>query len=770
MSQFELQAQFKPTGDQPQAIEKLVAGLNGGLEHQVLLGVTGSGKTFTMANVIEKIQRPTLVISHNKTLAAQLFQEFREFFPQNAVHYFVSYYDYYQPEAYVPQRDLYIEKEAEINEKIEIMRHSATEALMTRQDVIVVASVSCIYGLGRPEDYAGENLELQVENPESRRGDVLRNLIRLLYQRNDWDFKRGCFRVRGDTVEVFPPYGERVLRLEFLGDDLKQIQWVAIASGEVLENLDTVAIFPAGHFITPEDRMRQSVDQIRQELAQRYSELSERGKALEAYRLKQRTEYDLELITELGFCPGIENYSLYLTGRKTGEAPYTLLDYFERCGSENKYGRHGKGSDPKIGRYDHVLDQRAYDGHKIGSDPKKNWLCIIDESHMTVPQIRGMYNGDQARKEVLIDYGFRLPSALDNRPLQFDEFLERVPQVVYTSATPADWEIAQAQRIAAKSRRSHSGATSNPAIESDARHPDPDKSGEGSHIRLYRPSASSGLQGGNPPHNGIVEQLIRPTGLLDPEIEIRPINNQIRDLVGEIVKRQAQGERTLVTTLTKRMAEELSDYLADPDKISELTGQTVAAPIKAQYLHSDVKTLERSDILADLRRGKYDVVVGINLLREGLDLPEVSLVAILDADKEGFLRSETSLIQTMGRAARHVHGKVILYADNITGSIDRAIREVDRRRKIQELYNRAHGITPESIQKPVRERIVAGEEAEKPKKPRFEWELLPPEELENKIWEWEREMRQAAEVLDFEKAAEYRDLIRAAKNQDYITF
>ena len=708
---FKLHSEYQPTGDQPQAIEKLVQGIEAGMKHQVLLGVTGSGKTFTIANVIEKVQRPTLIISHNKTLAAQLFQEFREFFPENAVHYFVSYYDYYQPEAYVPQRDLYIEKEAEINKKIEVLRHSAIEALMTRRDVIVVASVSCIYGLGRPKDYAEQSIVVAASNrvQPSRglnplgRSKVLKKLIDLLYQRNDWDFKRGCFRVRGDTIEVFPPYGDQVLRLEFLGEQLSRIKKIEPESGQVIEPADKITIFPAGHFVTPENRLKRSIELIKEELKERLAELQSQGKNLEVHRLKQRTEYDLELMKELGFCPGIENYSRYLTGRKKGEPPYTLLDYFSR------------GLNPQE-----------------GSTLSRDFLCVIDESHMTIPQIRSMYNGDRARKETLIEYGFRLPSALDNRPLKFSEFLERVPQVIYTSATPAEWEVKMSKRV----------------------------------------QPSIGL---NPtPHSGVVEQLIRPTGLLDPKIEIRPTEGQIKDLILEIIKRKRRGERVLVTTLTKRMAEDLADYLSNYESI-ELIFKRVQpsrglnpneAAIKTHYLHSEIKTLNRSDILADLRRGKYDVVVGINLLREGLDLPEVSLVAILDADKEGFLRSETSLIQTMGRAARHVRGKVILYADNITGSMRRAIKEVERRRTAQERYNREHGITPASIKKPIRRRVIKekGNEQGSKQHKKFKWQLLPPEELENKIWEWEREMRKAAEILDFEKAAELRDMIREAKN------
>ncbi len=664
MESFKLHSDFEPTGDQPQAIEKLTAGLNAGMEHQVLLGVTGSGKTFTAANVIENVQKPTLVISHNKTLAAQLYQEFKEFFPDNSVNYFVSYYDYYQPEAYVPQRDLFIEKEVDINKEIEKLRHSATQALMTRKDVIVVASVSCIYGLGRPEDYAKQSSKLKAES--SKRNDVMRELVQLLYERNDWDLERGSFRVRGDTIEALPPYGDFALRFEFLGEELKEISWIDPASGNAKDVVDEVVLFAASHFITSEKRLKQSITLIEDELREHLQKLKSAGKNLEAHRLKQRVEYDLELMEELGFCPGIENYSRYLTGREEGEAPYTLLDYFP-----------------------------------------DNYLCVIDESHMTIPQVRGMYNGDRARKKTLVEHGFRLPSAMDNRPLQFAEFLQRVPQAVYTSATPGEWEI--------------------------------EKAGE-----------------------NVVEQLIRPTGILDPEIETRPTESQIEDLAVEIVKRKQRGERVLVTTLTKRMAEDLADFLDDGDKLAGLVPDD-PPNINACYLHSEVDTLDRSDILADLRRGKYDVVVGINLLREGLDLPEVSLVAILDADKEGFLRSDTSLIQTMGRAARHIGGKVILYADKVTGSMQRAIDEVERRREVQEKYNEEHGIEPESIKKSIRARLVAAVEDKDIES--AEWKLLPPEELREKVWEWEKEMKQAAEILDFEKAAKLRDKIRAAKAQ-----
>ncbi len=710
VNQFQLYSDFEPTGDQPQAIEKLTAGITAGMEHQVLLGVTGSGKTFTVANVIENVQLPTLVISHNKTLAAQLYQEFKEFFPENEVHYFVSYYDYYQPEAYVPQRDLYIEKEVDINKEIEKLRHSATQALMTRRDVIVVASVSCIYGLGRPEDYSRQSSNFKIQM--TKRNEVIQELIQLLYERNDWDLTRATFRVRGDTIEVFPPYGEVALRFEFLGDQLTQLSWIDPVSGAVEDDVEEVLLFAASHFITPDKRLKKATKLIERELEDQLEKLKGQGKDLEAHRLKQRIEYDLELMEELGFCPGIENYSRYLTGREEGEAPYTLLDYFP-----------------------------------------DDYLCIIDESHMTVPQIRGMYKGDRARKETLVEHGFRLPSALDNRPLRFNEFLPRVSQTIYTSATPGDWEIEKSKQSLER-------------------------------LDLVQGPTYAKVQ-------PVVEQLIRPTGILDPKIDICSTEGQIEDLAKEIVVRKQQGERVLVTTLTKRMAEDLADYLDDPEKLSDLVkgsdlrqndtarscnsgqsgrhsgpdpeSETDLPSINACYLHSEVDTLDRSDILADLRRGKYDVVVGINLLREGLDLPEVSLVAILDADKEGFLRSDTSLIQTMGRAARHVSGKVIMYADQVTGSMQRAIDEVERRREVQKKYNEEHGIEPESIRKSIRARLVAAVEDKDVET--AEWKLLPPEELREKIWQWEKEMQEAAEVLDFEKAAELRDKIRAAKAQ-----
>jgi len=594
---FKLISDFKPTGDQPQAIQKLVTGIENGKKYQVLLGVTGSGKTFTMANAIARVQRPTLIISHNKTLAGQLAQEFRSLFPSNAVEYFVSYYDYYQPEAYVPQSDTYIEKETEINEEIEKLRLSTTASLMTREDVLVVASVSAIYNLGSPVEYGQAVLELKA-GMKTTFDAVLKFLTKIYYQRNDIDFKRSTFRVRGDTVDIFPSHWEKALRVEFLGESVEKVSFLDPLTGDVTPTNETQIVYPAKHYVTPEQRLKPALVQIEGDLESRIKQLESSGKLLEAQRLAQRTNYDLEMIREFGYCNGIENYSRYFDGRNPGDPPFTLLDYFP-----------------------------------------KDYLIILDESHITLPQIRGMYNGDRSRKETLVDFGFRLPSALDNRPLKYDEFMRKINQVIFTSATPDEYEL------------SLSGADS------------------------------------------VAEQLIRPTGILDPQISVRPIKGQIEDLIKEIEKRTQKGERTLVTTLTKRMAEDLSDFLKERG-------------IKVNYLHSEVLTLERSDILQALRLGEYDVIVGINLLREGLDLPEVSLVAILDADKEGFLRSRTSLIQTMGRAARHINGTVIMYADNMTGSMKSAIGEVQRRRKVQAEYNKKHGITPRSITKPMRERLI----------------------------------------------------------------
>ncbi len=600
--QFEIVSAYSPQGDQPVAIEKLVEGINSGKKKQVLLGATGTGKTFTISNVIKEVQKPTLVMAHNKTLAGQLYSELKDFFPNNAVEYFVSYYDYYQPEAYVPQTDTFIEKDAQINDEIDKLRHSATSALFERDDVIIVASVSCIYGLGSPEEYRELVVSLRV-GMEKDRNQLLRELVDVQYGRNDIDFKRGTFRVRGDVVEIFPAsLDEHCIRIEFFGDEIDRIREVNALTGEVLAERDHVAIFPASHFVTREEKMKVAIENIEKELEERLKELNDNGKLLEAQRIEQRTRYDLEMMREMGFCSGIENYSRHLTLRPAGATPYTLLDYFP-----------------------------------------EDFLIVMDESHVSVPQVRAMYNGDQARKQVLVDHGFRLPSALDNRPLTFDEFEEKTNQVIYVSATPGPYELEQSPEV--------------------------------------------------------IEQIIRPTGLLDPPIDIRPIEGQIDDLLGEIQDRIAKNERVLITTLTKKMSEDLTDYLKD-------------VGIKVNYLHSEVKTLERIEIIRDLRLGKFDVLVGINLLREGLDIPEVSLVAILDADKEGFLRSERSLIQTIGRAARNENGRVIMYADRITRSMGIAIEETKRRRSIQEAYNEEHGITPKTIQKGVRDVIRATTAAE----------------------------------------------------------
>jgi excinuclease ABC subunit B len=638
------------TGDQPQAVDKLAAGLEQGFKAQTLLGVTGSGKTFTMANVIEKVQRPTLVICHNKTLAAQLSSEFKEFFPDNAVEYFVSYYDYYQPEAYIPQKDMYIEKDADINEEIDKLRHAATRALFERRDVIIVASVSCIYGLGEPEEYRGFVATLKKGQHYGRQ-HLLRQLVDMQYGRNEFDLSRGNFRIRGDTLEVQPAYEELALRIEFFGDDIERIMSLDPLTGEILGEMEEINIYPAKHFVTSADKMVKAMAAIREELAGRLKELNAQGKVVEAARLQARTNYDLEMMQEAGYCSGVENYSRHLAGRPAGSSPWTLLDYFP-----------------------------------------KDFLLFIDESHMTIPQIRGMYHGDRSRKETLVEYGFRLPSALDNRPLNFEEFQGRVNQVIFTSATPAPYEYEHSQQV--------------------------------------------------------VEQLVRPTGLLEPTIEIKPTQGQIDDLLEQIRARVEKGSRCLVTTLTKRMAEELADYLLE-------------AGIKTHYLHSDVDTLERVEILRDLRLGVYDVVVGINLLREGLDLPEVSLVTILDADKEGFLRSRWSLIQTMGRAARHIDGHVIMYADKITKSMQEAIDETMRRRKIQEDFNKEHGITPQGIRKAIRditERVKAAAVAEK----KATYDVTSPasrEDMARLVRDLETQMKQAAKALEFEKAALIRDRI-----------
>jgi excinuclease ABC subunit B len=648
VERFKLVSDFQPTGDQPQAIAKLVEGLRKGYKHQTLLGATGTGKTFVMANIIEQVQRPTLVIAHNKTLAAQLYAEFREFFPYNAVEYFVSYYDYYQPEAYLPHTDTYIEKDADINEEIDRLRLAATAALLTRRDVIIVASVSCIYGLGSPEEY-GRVVVTIHKGEVRRRQKLLRQLVDIHYNRNDLEIARGTFRVRGDTLEIQPAYDHLAYRIQFWGDEVERILQIDPLTGEILGERDQVAIFPAKHFITPEDRLEQALRDIEEELEERLAELRAQGKLLEAQRLEQRTRYDLEMIRAIGYCSGIENYSRHLSGRPPGSPPWTLLDYFP-----------------------------------------DDYLLFVDESHMTIPQLHGMYNGDRSRKEVLVEYGFRLPSALDNRPLTFEEFEERVNQVIYTSATPGPYELEKSQQV--------------------------------------------------------VEQIIRPTGLVDPEVEVRPTEGQIEDLVGEIRERVRRGERVLVTTLTKRMAEDLADYLAE-------------LGIKVHYLHSEIQTIERVEILRDLRLGVYDVVVGINLLREGLDLPEVSLVAILDADKEGFLRSEQALIQTIGRAARHIHGKAIMYADTITESMRRAIDETERRRRIQMAYNEAHGIQPASVVKEVRDLTDRVRSQRREREEAVGVAALPKDEIARLIKDLEKQMKAAAAALEFEKAAALRDQI-----------
>jgi excinuclease ABC subunit B len=652
---FELVSNYKPQGDQPKAIAKLVEGIRNGVKHQTLLGATGTGKTFTISNVIKEVNKPTLVIAHNKTLAGQLYSEFKEFFPNNAVEYFVSYYDYYQPEAYVPQTDTYIEKDASINDEIDKLRHSATSALFERRDVIIIASVSCIYGLGSPEEYRELVVSLRV-GMEIERDQLLRRLVDIQYERNDIDFQRGTFRVRGDVVEIFPASrDEHCIRVEFFGDEIDRIREVDALTGEIIGEREHVAIFPASHFVTRDEKMQIAIQNIEKELEERLKELREQGKLLEAQRLEQRTRYDLEMMREMGFCSGIENYSRHLTLRPPGSTPYTLLDYFP-----------------------------------------DDFLIVIDESHVTIPQIRGMYNGDQARKQVLVDHGFRLPSALDNRPLKFEEFEEKINQIIYVSATPGPYELEHSPEV--------------------------------------------------------VEQIIRPTGLLDPTIDVRPIQGQIDDLIGEIHERVKRNERTLVTTLTKKMAEDLTDYLKE-------------VGIKVAYLHSEIKTLERIEIIRDLRIGKYDVLVGINLLREGLDIPEVSLVAILDADKEGFLRSERSLIQTIGRAARNANGHVIMYADTITKSMEIAINETKRRRAIQEAYNKEHGIVPQTVKKEIRDVIRATYAAEEQEtyETKKDYSKLTKKEREKLIADLEQEMKEAAKALDFERAAELRDLILELK-------
>ena len=682
---FKVEAPFTPTGDQPTAIQSLTEGIERGEWAQVLLGATGTGKTFTMAKVIEAVQKPTLIIAHNKTLAAQLCSEFKSFFPNNAVEYFVSYYDFYQPEAYIPSSDTYIEKDASINDEIDKLRHSATMSLFERRDVIIVASVSCIYGLGDPEDYSELVLSLRLGQTKSR-DEILSKLVDIQYTRNDMNFIRGTFRVQGDTIEIFPAaYSERAIRVELFGDEIDCLVEVDALTGEVIAERKHVAVYPASHYVTTKDKMRIAVERIEAELEEQLAKLKAADRLLEAQRLEQRTRYDIEMMQEMGYCSGIENYSRHMSERKAGEAPYTLIDYFP-----------------------------------------DDFLIMVDESHVTIPQVRAMYNGDRARKESLIEYGFRLPSALDNRPLQFDEFVERINQIVYVSATPGPYEMEVQTNIA--------------------------------------------------------EQIIRPTGLLDPSIEIRPIKGQMDDLLGEIHKRAAKNERVLVTTLTKKMAEDLTEFLKEMG-------------VRVRYLHSDIVTIERAEIIRDLRAGVFDVLVGINLLREGLDMPEVSLVAILDADKEGFLRSDTAMIQTIGRAARNVNGHVIMYADCITGSMQRAIDETDRRRAVQEAYNIEHNITPKSVSKDVKELIELTKIEEdmdtdgkglSPKKGKKKSSTpgmdhghepyvqdistpkvadITPEELFNKIEELDRQMKAAAKQLEFEKAAKLRDQLGVLRQQ-----
>ena len=651
---FDLHSKYQPAGDQPEAIKQLAEGIVDGKKAQILLGATGTGKTYTISNVIKEVNKPTLIIAHNKTLAGQLYGEFKEFFPNNAVEYFVSYYDYYQPEAYVPSSDTYIEKDSSINDEIDKLRHSATSALLERNDVIVVASVSCIFGLGSPKEYLEQVVSLRV-GMEMDRNQLLRNLIDIQFERNDIDFQRGRFRVRGDVVEIFPASrDERALRVEFFGDEIERIREVDALTGEITGETEHVAIFPATHFLTNEGHMEVAISNIQKELEERLEVLRNDNKLLEAQRLEQRTNYDIEMLREMGYTSGIENYSRHMDGRKEGEPPYTLIDFFP-----------------------------------------EDFLLVVDESHVTMPQVRGMYNGDRARKQMLVDYGFRLPSALDNRPLQLKEFEERVNQIVYVSATPGPYEHEETDTV--------------------------------------------------------IEQIIRPTGLLDPVIEVRPIMGQIDDLVGEINERSERNERVFVTTLTKKMSEDLTDYFKE-------------LGIKVKYLHSDIKTLERTEIIRDLRLGKFDVLVGINLLREGLDVPEVSLVAILDADKEGFLRSERSLVQTIGRAARNSEGKVIMYADKVTDSMQRAMDETSRRRSIQEQYNEEHGIEPKTIIKEIRDLISISKVADDTEAyDATSFEDLSKSERKELIAKMEDEMREAAKTLDFETAATLRDTILELK-------
>ncbi len=662
MKEFNLQAPFQPTGDQPQAIERLVKSVNNGNTYQTLLGATGTGKTFSIASVIEKVGKPTLVLAHNKTLAAQLCNELREFFPDNAVEYFVSYYDYYQPEAYIPVSDTYIEKTASINDEIDMLRHSATRSLFERKDVIVVASISCIYGLGIPNEYLKAAIPFQVGMEVDQR-EILKDLVSVQYSRNDIEMGRGKFRVRGDVLEIGPAYEDRIIRIEFFGDEIDAIRYVDPVTGEILQSLQAVNLYPARHFVTPEDRLEVAINDIAAELKARKLELEEQNKLLEAQRIDQRTRYDLEMLREVGYCNGVENYSRHLAGRVAGEAPECLIDYFP-----------------------------------------EDWLLVIDESHVTVPQIRGMYNGDQSRKKVLIEHGFRLPSAADNRPLKSEEFWEKVNQCIFVSATPGEWEL--------------------------------------------------GISEGN-----IAEQIIRPTGVIDPEIVVRPSNGQIDDLLGEIKDRVDLNERVLVTTLTKRMAEDLTEYLQDNS-------------IRVRYLHSEINSIERIEIIQDLRDGKFDVLVGVNLLREGLDLPEVSLVAILDADKEGFLRAERSLIQTVGRAARHIRGQAIMYADNLTDSMLKTIEETERRRGIQMAHNKMHGITPQPIVKKKSSNAILSflEVSRRLNSQELETveehlDEIPLESIPDLITKLEAQMKDAAKKLEFEEAVKFRDKIKSLRDK-----
>lgn len=676
---FNIQAPFAPTGDQPKAIAQLVQGLQGGNRYQTLLGATGTGKTHTMARVIEQVGKPTLVLAHNKTLAAQLCNELREFFPDNAVEYFISYYDYYQPEAYIPVTDTYIAKTASINEEIDMLRHSATRSLFERKDVIVVASISCIYGLGIPSEYLKASIPLRVGEEMNQR-QVLRDLASIQYDRNDLESGRGRFRVKGDVLEIGPAYEDRIIRVEFFGDEIDAIRYIDPITGETLQSMDAVNIYPAKHFVTPEERLESALIAIESELKERLAELEGENKLLEAQRLEQRTRYDLEMIREIGYCNGVENYARHLAGRVAGTPPECLIDYFP-----------------------------------------KDWLLVIDESHVTIPQLRGMYNGDRARKMTLIDHGFRLPSAADNRPLKADEFWDKVSQCVFVSATPGEWEL---QISDGEFEETEAGD------------------------RIYKTGTGN-----------VVEQVIRPTGVLDPEIFVRPTEGQIDDLLGEIQERVQRQERTLVTTLTKRMAEDLTEYLQE-------------RAIRVRYLHSEINSIERIEILQDLRNGEFDVLIGVNLLREGLDLPEVSLVAILDADKEGYLRAERSLIQTIGRAARHINGQAVLYADTLTKSMERAISETERRRAIQQAYNEKHGITPQPIiKKPKSNAILQFLEVSRRVNAHQLEEILEQsddlslEDIPNLISRLEGEMKQAAKNLEFEEAAKLRDRIKQLRDR-----